>query len=185
MCAVFSDSCRAGRGGRIVGSFVAFPAAAVGCGRRRAALSVLLVLLSVRQIRRGVCVALSILPFLSAADRGHAFEIAVAPAVTYRGDEYAVRQLCSILLDNACKYTAADAPIRFTPEKEKKGIVIRTENACDNISEQDTKMLFDRFYRADPSRNAATGGFGIGLSIARSIAEGHGGSIKAEKAAMT
>ena len=116
-----------------------------------------------------------------AADRGHAFEIAVAPAVTYRGDEYAVRQLCSILLDNACKYTAADAPIRFTLEKGKKGIVIRTENACDNISEQDTKMLFDRFYRADPSRNAATGGFGIGLSIARSIAEGHGGSIKAEK----
>ena len=116
-----------------------------------------------------------------AADRGHALEIAVAPAVTYRGDEYAVRQLCSILLDNACKYTAADAPIRFTLEKGKKGIVIRTENACDNISEQDTKMLFDRFYRADPSRNAATGGFGIGLSIARSIAEGHGGSIKAEK----
>lgn len=92
-----------------------------------------------------------------------------------------MRQLCSILLDNACKYTAADAPIRFTLEKGKKGIVIRTENACDNISEQDTKMLFDRFYRADPSRNAATGGFGIGLSIARSIAEGHGGSIKAEK----
>ena len=116
-----------------------------------------------------------------AADRGHALEIAVASAVTYRGDEYAVRQLCSILLDNACKYTAADAPIRFTLEKGKKGIVIRTENACDNISEQDTKMLFDRFYRADPSRNAATGGFGIGLSIARSIAEGHGGSIKAEK----
>ncbi len=65
--------------------------------------------------------------------------------------------------------------------RDKKGVVIRTQNACDNLSEQDTKLLFDRFYRADPSRNAATGGFGIGLSIARSIAEGHGGSIKAEK----
>lgn len=141
MCAVFSDSCRAGRGGRIVGSFVAFPAAAVGCGRRRAALSVLPVLLSVRQIRRGVCVALSILPFLSAADRGHAFEIAVAPAVTYRGDEYAVRQLCSILLDNACKYTAAGAPIRFTPEKGKKGIVIRRKTPATTFPSRTRKCF--------------------------------------------
>ena len=116
-----------------------------------------------------------------AADRGHTLDISVAPAVTYCGDECAVRQLCSILLDNACKYTAADAPTRFTLTRDKKGIVIRTQNACDNLSEQDTKLLFDRFYRADPSRNAVTGGFGIGLSIARSIAEGHGGSIKAEK----
>lgn len=40
--------------------------------------------------------------------------------------------------------------------------------------------MFDRFYRVDPSRNAAAGGFGIGLSIARSIAEGHKGSITAD-----
>ena len=43
----------------------------------------------------------------------------------------------------------------------------------------DLDKLFDRFYRADKSRNTGTGGFGIGLSIARSIAEGHGGSIQA------
>ena len=54
---------------------------------------------------------------------------------------------------------------------------LRCRNGSDPIPEDTLAKLFDRFYRADPSRNAATGGFGIGLSIARSIAEAHRGSI--------
>ena len=64
--------------------------------------------------------------------------------------------------------------------KSKKGVTITAENKCGGIDDDDIKKLFDRFYRPDKSRNSATGGFGIGLSIARSIAEGHKGNIKAK-----
>lgn len=114
-----------------------------------------------------------------ARSKGHELQLQIEPDLQYCGDEYAVRQLVSILLDNAIKYAAADTPITFRLEKNRKGVVIQTANHCQEPGEIDTTKLFDRFYRADPSRNTQTGGFGIGLSIARSIAEGHKGRISA------
>ena len=108
---------------------------------------------------------------------GHTLTAEIAPEMTYRGDEYAIRQMVSILLDNAVKYASENSPICVTLEKGKKGPVLRTVNHCEGLTQQQADKLFDRFYRADPSRTA--GGFGIGLSLARSIAEGHKGSIKA------
>ena len=88
-----------------------------------------------------------------------------------------MRQLVSILLDNAVKYAAPSAPIELTLEKARRGVALRVSNRCENAGSIDTGKLFDRFYRADPARTAS--GFGIGLSIARSIAEGHRGAISA------
>ena len=115
-----------------------------------------------------------------AASRGHALTVSVEPDLTYRGDEYAVRQLVSILLDNAVKYALPDTPITVSLERARRGVVLRTVNRCEPSAELDASKLFDRFYRADPSRSAETGGFGIGLSIARGIAEGHHGGISAK-----
>ena len=115
-----------------------------------------------------------------AGAQGHKLNISVAPGIRYTGDEYAVRQLASVLIDNAVKYAEPDTDIYFEMKKDKKGVSIGTRNACSGISPEDTKRLFDRFYRPDKSRNNATGGFGIGLSLARSIAEGHNGSIYAK-----
>lgn len=115
-----------------------------------------------------------------AQSMGHELNITVAPNITYHGDEYAIRQLVSILLDNAIKYATGGSSIAFSLEKAKKGVLIRTSNTCENLNPDDLDKLFDRFYRADKSRNTGTGGFGIGLSVARSIAEGHGGSIQAK-----
>lgn len=115
-----------------------------------------------------------------AATKGHELTAEIAENLTYCGDEYAVRQLVSILLDNAVKYAVPNTPIAVSLEKTRKGVILRTKNHCDPALADETGKLFDRFYRADPSRNAESGGFGIGLSIARGIAEGHRGTIGAK-----
>lgn len=113
-----------------------------------------------------------------AASQGHALELSVAPELDYNGDEYAIRQLVSILLDNAVKYAAPSAPIGFSLEKSRKGVVLRCTNTCAApVAPEELNKLFDRFYRSDKAR--ASGGFGIGLSIARSIVQAHHGSIRA------
>lgn len=114
-----------------------------------------------------------------AASQGHTLTTDIAPGLTYCGDQHAVRQLVSILLDNAVKYALPDSDISLTLEKTRRGVRLAVANRCTPLPAQELDRLFDRFYRADPSRNAATGGFGIGLSLARSIAEGHHGTIRA------
>lgn len=114
-----------------------------------------------------------------AASQGHTLELSVAPGLEYNGDEYAIRQLVSILLENAVKYAAPETGIAFSMEKSKKGVTLRTSNLCaPPLAPEELPKLFDRFYRADRARGGS-GGFGIGLSIARGIAEGHRGSIRA------
>ena len=114
-----------------------------------------------------------------AETQGHKLNIDIENGITYCGDEYAVRQLSSILIDNAVKYADVGSDIDFILKKDKRGIAISTRNKCESIDESDLDKLFDRFYRADKSRSQSKG-FGIGLSLARSIAEGHNGSVKAE-----
>ena len=111
---------------------------------------------------------------------GHALDAHIEPDVIYRGDEYAVRRLISVLLDNAVKYASDGSRISFSLDRSKKGIVIKTSNECDGIGPGDLDKLFDRFFRADRSHSSEKSGFGIGLSIARAVAEGHGGSICAK-----
>ena len=82
------------------------------------------------------------------------------------------------MIDNAVKYASPGSPITLRLEKDRRGVVIRSSNGCENVDADETKKLFDRFYRTDKARSA--GGFGIGLSIARGIAEAHKGLIKAE-----
>lgn len=114
-----------------------------------------------------------------AESNGHALRLEIAPELAFSGDEYAIRQLVSILLDNAVKYAAEGTEIAFSLEKTKKGVLLSSANVSRTpVAPEELDKLFDRFYRADPARSG-TGGFGIGLSIARSIAEGHKGGIRA------
>jgi len=115
-----------------------------------------------------------------AASHGHALELTIEKNFCYRGDEGAIRQLASILLDNAVKYTDPGGTIRLELKREKKKMILITENPCAAFDKAETDKLFDRFYRVDKSRSAKTGGFGVGLSIAKSIVEAHGGKIEAE-----
>ncbi len=118
----------------------------------------------------------------AAVAAGHALTLDIEPAVACHGDEAALRQLVSILLDNAVKYASSGGDIELSLKREHRAAVLRSSNPAAPLSEEETKRLFDRFYRPDKSRTSATGGFGVGLSIARGIAEAHHGSIAARYA---
>ncbi len=116
-----------------------------------------------------------------AEKNGHIIKTDIESGIILSADEFSVRQLVSILLDNALKYATQGSDISFGLKKHKKGILITVSNKCDNIDSEELPKLFDRFYRADKSRNSENGGFGLGLSIARGICENHRGYIKADK----
>ena len=86
-----------------------------------------------------------------------------------------------LLLDNAMKYSAPESQVLFTLSQDKK-IRLTVENTCtqETLPQGNLDRLFDRFYRGDASRTS-TGSFGIGLSAARAICQGHGGTITAER----
>ena len=116
-----------------------------------------------------------------AQNQGKRLEIAVQPMLSFRGDEKSIRQLCSILLDNALKYSPQEGELLFRLEKQGKNILLSVSNTTSQpIKKEELCHLFDRFYRTDPSRNSQTGGYGLGLSIARSIVTTHKGKIRAE-----
>lgn len=97
--------------------------------------------------------------------------------IPYHGNEAAIRQLISILMDNAVEYCDPDGVIAVTLRGGKHPAVLvdNTYTAVDSI---ELERLFDRFYRADKARTYG-GGFGIGLSIAKAIVEKHHGEIRA------
>jgi signal transduction histidine kinase len=99
--------------------------------------------------------------------------------VNILGDKAAVQQLMSVLLDNAVKYSDANGDIRFSVYKKRNKAVIEVFNTCRFEVPPDTDKLFDRFYRPDSSRSTETGGNGVGLAIAKAVAEAHGGRITA------
>ena len=114
-----------------------------------------------------------------ASAQGHPLELEIAPDICFCGDQLSVRCLVSVLMDNAVKYCEEGGTIRLTLAATKRGIQLTVRNDCRPIEPAELEKLFDRFYRVDKSRSRQTGGFGVGLSIARGIAETHHGSIKA------
>lgn len=99
--------------------------------------------------------------------------------LTYNGDETAIRKMISILLDNAVKYGSEESGIRLTLRSQHRTLSLLVENQYTKSEGMDISRLFDRFYRGDLSRSRESGGSGIGLSIAKAVAEAHGGKIQA------
>lgn len=98
--------------------------------------------------------------------------------VTYCGDEKAIRELMTALLDNAFKYGTPGGQVGVTLTAERHGVRFSVQNTVSGIGQEQTKKFTERFYRSDTSDKVR--GFGIGLSIARAVAEEHKGKLNIE-----
>ena len=125
-------------------------------------------------------------PFVSVAlsRGGKRLSCDVEPDLRCKGDTASLSQLLELLLDNATRYGSDECVVTLSLHRVRRtGLVLRVSNAVDKMPEGDLNKLFERFYRADTSRNSQTGGSGVGLSVARGIVEAHGGSITCAAAA--
>ena len=107
------------------------------------------------------------------------FKTNIASGITFICDYNEMERLFEILLDNAIKYAPAKSTIECSLAVSGKQVVIAVNNELPVGVSCDPLKLFDRFYRADSSRNSENGGFGLGLSIAQAIVQHHKGSIRA------
>jgi signal transduction histidine kinase len=93
-------------------------------------------------------------------------------------DKDSIRRVVDILLDNATKHTVADGKVTARAFERDGWAAISVEDTGTGIPEDQLPLIFERFYRVDEARSGA--GAGLGLSIARQIAEAHGGRLEAE-----
>ena len=114
-----------------------------------------------------------------AFEAGKPLEYQIADGTLVLGDGDKLRQLISILLDNAIKYGADGGTITLSLQKTDRQARLTVSNPGDPIPPEQLGRLFERFYRADVSRGEKSG-FGLGLPIARTIAEEHKGTLRAE-----
>lgn len=113
-----------------------------------------------------------------AFERGCSIECAVEPGLGVMGDGEQLARLVRTLVDNATKYAREGTPVSVALARDGRRARLSVNNAGDVIPAEDLEHLFDRFYRTDEARERkSSGGFGLGLAIARSIAEAHGGKI--------
>ncbi len=120
-----------------------------------------------------------ILPFESVAfEKGITMEEDILPDVTFFGVREQLQQVAGILIDNALSHTDQNGKITVSLKKTSHHILFAVSNTGDPIPEEEREKLFERFYRIDKARNRASGHYGLGLSIAKTIVDNHKGHIR-------
>ena len=163
--AVSEAHAEAARMARLVGDLLSLARADAGLPLRREPVELDRVVIEViGELRRQV--------------EGQRLSVTAFEAVTVQGDPDRLKQLVLILIDNAIKYTAAGARIDVSLRLAASEATIEVRDTGVGIAPADLRRVFERFYRADPSRARNAGGTGLGLPIARWIAEEHGGTVE-------
>lgn len=107
-------------------------------------------------------------------------ELEIHEDISYHGNPDQIKQLVGIFMDNALKYSKEHGEIRVTLQQVQNKKTLKVYNTGKGIPESEKEKIFQRFYRSDASRARATGGYGLGLSIAQSIANAHKIRIQVE-----
>ena len=111
-----------------------------------------------------------------AARENKQIKVQTEPA-TIHGDPDRVRQVLTNLLENALKYASSEVTLNLSANTTQAKVTVSDDG--DGLPTSDLERVFDRFYRADESRNRSSGGSGLGLSIVKAIVELHGGNVSA------
>ncbi|MBR1824208.1 MAG: HAMP domain-containing histidine kinase [Ruminococcus sp.] len=114
------------------------------------------------------------LPFeCQAFEQNKKFIIDVDNNITVNGSEQHIKQMAAIFIDNALKYSNDGGTVKVMLKKQGDKKIFSVYNTGQGIKEADKEKIFERFYRSDESRNRSTGGYGLGLAIAKSIIDKH------------
>ncbi len=120
----------------------------------------------------------SVLSFESLAfENGIKLTYLIEENVMFNCNSDRIRELLGILLDNAIKHTIDNEDVNVKMFKDKDFIIIEVKNKGKEIDKKDREKIFERFYRADESRNRNDNRYGLGLSIAKNIVTNHKGKI--------
>jgi signal transduction histidine kinase len=114
-----------------------------------------------------------------AAARGIALQADVPADLTAAADRERLAQVLRNLLANALTHTPAGGTVRVSVRPDPDGATVEVADTGEGIAPDHLPHVFDRFYRADPSRARATGGAGLGLAIVKQLVEAHGGRVSA------
>ncbi len=115
-----------------------------------------------------------------ARERGASFKAGLTGEGRLKIDSARVEQVVLVLVDNAAKYSPKGERVTLSSTTKPGELRIEVADRGSGIPEDDLPHIFDRFYRVDKMRERKQGGAGLGLSIARTIAEAHGGRLEAE-----
>lgn len=119
------------------------------------------------------------LPFESVAfEKGLILTSDIASGIAVEGNSTQLKQLTSILLDNAIRHSKADGEVRLSLSKDHGIAQISVVNPGDEIPKEHRERIFERFYRVDSARNGEDKHYGLGLAIAKVITDAHHGHIE-------
>lgn len=113
----------------------------------------------------------------TAFEEGKIFEQNITEGLIYKGNEDSIRHLITILIDNAIRHSDKNGTVRVTLSSNGSRRILQVFNTGNGIKNSEKDKIFLRFYRSDESRSRVTGGYGLGLAIAKSIVDAHNGTI--------
>lgn len=120
-----------------------------------------------------------LLPYECVAfEQGKTLDYQVNPGLTAHGNKDGLVQVLHIFMDNAFKYSEPGGRIQVMAKQERKKVCVEVRNTCSGISKKAQDHIFERYYREDSSHNRQTGGYGLGLPIAKAILDRHHAKVK-------